>query len=210
MRFLEDRRRKFERRNVVREIRALAADVKAEALDGEARVEGGFDQVDRFAAGRAELRRQLDHRAGVRHANAEHQAGVRRVLLELENLGVVVIRDERLVLVQFDQRGDILNRIRVDDFVPDEILPLFGRQVLDVLVDQAKLGHRGHVKARAGFIERLDDFRIGVRLHRVVRLHARQVFLERGVVLAQFVMVDDEERCAMVFGQFLERGLRDH
>ena len=80
---------------------------------------------------------------------------------------------------------------------------LAGR-VLDVLVHQAKLGHRGHVETRAGFVKRLDDRRIGIRLHRVVRLHARQVLLERRVVLAQFVVVDDEQRRAVFLGQFLE------
>ena len=69
----------------------------------------------------------------------------------------------------------VLDRVGVDDLVPDEVLALLGRQVLDVLVDDEELGHRGHVEAGAGLVERLDDGRVGVGLDRVVGLHARQV-----------------------------------
>ena len=48
MSLLEYRRRKFQRRHVVRKIRALAADVKAEPFDREACIERRLDQVNRF------------------------------------------------------------------------------------------------------------------------------------------------------------------
>ena len=48
---------------------------------------------------------------------------------DLVDLGVVVVGDERLVLVELLERGDVLDRVGVDDLVPDEVLPLFGRQV---------------------------------------------------------------------------------
>jgi hypothetical protein len=40
----------------------------------------------------------------------------------------------------------------------------FGRQVLDVLVDDHELGHRGDVEARALLVEGADDLRVGLAL----------------------------------------------
>ena len=120
---------------------------------------------------------------------------------------VIVVGDQRLVLVQFLQRLVGLDGIGVNDFVPDPVLPLLVRHVLDVFMDDAELRHRGHVEARAGFEQRLDDGRIGVGLDGVVGLDARQIFFERGVVAAQFVVVHHEQRRAVLFGQFFERSL---
>ena len=80
--------------------------MKAEPFDRQARLEGRFDQIDRLAPDGAELRRQFDDRAGVGHANPQHQAGVRCVLLQLPNLGVIVVRHQRLVGIQLDERFD--------------------------------------------------------------------------------------------------------
>ena len=108
---------------------------------------GGLDQLHRLARGRAELRRQLDHRPGVRHAQPQGQTGVRGVLANLADLLEVVVSHQRLVEVEIAERFVRLDRVGVDDLVPDEILPLLRRQVLDVLVDDLELGHRRHVEA---------------------------------------------------------------
>ena len=135
---------------------------------------GGLDQVDGLARGRAELRRQLDHGPGVGHLEPQGQAGVRGVLADLADLLEVVVGHQRLVAVEIAERLVGLDRVGVDDLVPDEVLPLLGRQVLDVLVDDLELGHRGHVEAGPRLVQRPDDGRIGIGLHRVVGLHARQ------------------------------------
>ncbi len=165
------------RGHVVLEVRGLAADVEAQALDDQARLVGGEDQIHRLARGGAELGGQLDHRAGVGHLDAQGQSRLRGVLLDLLDLLVVVVGHQRLVLVQLLQRFVGLDRIGVDDLVPDPVLPLLVGQVLDVLVDDPELRHRGHVEAAAGLVERLHDGRVGVGLDGVVGLDAGQVRL---------------------------------
>ena len=99
---------------------------------------------------------------------------MRGVLADLADLLEVVVGHQRLVRVELLERLVGLDRIGVDDLVPDEVLALLGRQVLDVLVDDEELGHRGHVEAGAGLVERPHDGRIGIGLHGVVGLHAGQ------------------------------------
>ena len=110
-----------------------------------------------------------------------------------------------LYLFELLERLLRLDRVRVDDLVPDEVLALPGRETPDLLVDEHELRERRHVEARARLVERLHDLRRRVRLHGVVRLHARQVALERGVVRADRVVVDDHERRAVLGGQRLEQ-----
>ena len=177
--FLEEVGGEVERGDVVLEVRGLAADVEAQALDDQARLVRGEDEVHGFAGRGAELRGQLDHRAGVGHLEAQREPGLRGVLLDLLDLLVVVVGDQRLVRVQLLQRLVGLDGIGVDDLVPDPILPLLVGHVLDVLIDDAELRHRGHVETRARLVKRLDDGGIGVGLDRVVGLDAGQVLLER-------------------------------
>ena len=60
---------------------------------------------------------------------------MRSILAAFGHLLGVVIYDQRTVRIQFPQRPVCLNGICVDNFVPDEILPLFRRKVPDALVD---------------------------------------------------------------------------
>ena len=62
-------------------------------------------------------------------------------------------------------------------------------------------GHGGHVEAGARLVEGPHDGRIGVGLDRVVGLHAGQVFLELCEVAAELVVVDHEQRRAVLAGQ---------
>ena len=210
LRLLEDVGRERERLDVVLEVRGLAADVEADALDGEADAVGLEDHVDGLAGRGAELRGQLDHRAGVGNLETEGETGVGRVLLDLVDLLDVVEGHERLVLVELLEGGLRLDRVGVDDLVPDPVLPLLGRHALDVLVHGLELGHRGDVEAGALLEERLHDLGQRVGLHGEVGLHAGQVALEGAVVLPELVVVDDEERRAVFLGELLELGLRDH
>ena len=98
-----------------------------------------------------------------------------RVALDFAQLVGVVVGEERLVLVERLQRFLGLDGVGVDDLVPDEILLLLGRQVLDVLVDQQELGQRGHIEAGAGLVQRPDDLRRRIGLHGVIGLHLGQM-----------------------------------
>ena len=191
----------MDRLDVIFGIRALAADVEREALDGEPVLVGVGDQIHRLAGERAKLARQLHHRTGVGHPQPQGEAGVRRVLRDFLDLFVIVVGHQRLVAVELLQRLHRLDRVGVDDLVPDEILPLLGRQLGDVLVDGVKLLHARHVEAAAELVERLHYCRVAVDLHGVVDLHPREMLAEQGVVLAEFVVVDDEQGRAVLLGE---------
>ena len=180
--FLEDVGGQVDGGDVILEVRGLAADVEADALDGQARLVRCQNHIHGFAGRGAEFGGQFDHRAGVGHLQPQRQAGLRRVLLDFPDLLVIVVSDQRLVLVEFLQRLVGLDGIGVNDLVPDPVLPLLVRHVLDVFIDDAELRHRGHVEARAGLEQRLDDGRIGIGLDGVVGLDARQIFFEGRVV----------------------------
>ncbi len=183
---------------------ALAADVKAHALDHQPAGERFADQIHGLARVAAELARQLHHRAGVGNPQPQHQTGVRRVLADLGQFRPVVEGHQRPVLVQRLQCLFRFDRIGVDDLVPNVLLPLGGRQVLDVLVHQLELRQGGDVEARAGAVQRAHDFGRRVGLHGVVGLHLRQVPAERGVVAADDVVVDDDHRRALLPGDRLQ------
>ena len=189
-----------QRLHVVLKIRALAPHVEGQALDRKPGGKGGFDQVDRLAWRGAELGRELDHGSGVGYVHAQNEAGVRRVLLDLTDFSEIVVRDERLVRIQLGQGAVVFDGICVDDLVPNEVLALLGGPVGDVGVNDIELGHRRDVEAGARLEQGAHDFRIWVRLHRVVRLHARQVLLERRVVAPDLAVIDHEERRAVLVG----------
>jgi hypothetical protein len=129
---------------------------------------------------------------------------VRRVLLDLADLGQVVVGDERLVRIQLGEGAIVLHRVGVDDLVPDEVLPLLGWPVFDVFVDDVEFRHGRHIEAGARTKQRVDDVWIGVGLDRVVGLHARQVLAEHGVVAPNLAMIDDEKWRAVLVGELFE------
>ena len=192
--------------DVVLRIRALAADVEREPLDDKIVLVGILDQPDGLSRQGAELARQLNHRAGVRHPHPQREPGVRRVLGDLLHLLVVVIGDEGAVLVELAERLRRLDRVGVDDLVPDEVLPGLLREMLDELMDGVEFLHARHVEAATGLVEGLDDRRIAVDLHGVVDLHPGEVLAEGGVVAAQFGVVDDEQGRAVGLGELEQRG----
>ena len=210
LRLLENVRRQRDGLDVIFKIRRLAADMKADALDGQAEFVGFENHVHRLARRRAEFGGQLHHRAGVRHFQAQHEAGLWRKFFDFPDFLKIVERDERLVLIEFAQCLHRLDGIGVNDLVPNPVLPLLRGQVLDVFVDVLKLRHRGDIEARANFVKRPHDGRIGIGLDRVVSLHARQIFFEHRVVRAQFGVVHDEQRRAVLGGEFFQRGLGNH
>ena len=75
-------RRRVERLNEILKVGALTADVEAQALDHQTQVKGGDDQIHGLAWIAAELGGEFDHRAGVGHAQAQDQAGVRGELFD--------------------------------------------------------------------------------------------------------------------------------
>ena len=191
--------------DVVLRIRALAADVERQPLDDEIVLVGILNEPDGLSRQGAKLARQLHHRAGVRHAHPQRQPGVRRVLGDLLHLLVVVVGDEGTVLVELAERLGRLDRVGVDDLVPDEVLARLLGEILDEMMDGVELLHARHIEAAAGLIEGLDDRRIAVDLHGVVDLHPGEVLAEGGVVAAQFGVVDDEQRRAVGLGELEQR-----
>ena len=209
LRLGEDVRAEVDRLNVILRIGALAADVKRQPFHHQVMVMGILDEVDRFARQGAEFAGEFYHRPRVGHAESEGQAGVRRVLGDLLHLLVIVVGDQRLVAVELVKGLDRLDRIGVDDLVPDEILAGLGGKFPDVFVDRVELLHAGDVETPAKLVERLHDRRITVDLDGVVDLHARKVLAEEGIVFPQFGVVDDEEGRAMFLGE-VEEGFLVH
>jgi len=130
---------------------------------------------------------------------------VRRVPGNLEHFVVVVVRHQRLVRIQLLECLVGLDRVGVDDPVPDEVLALLVRKVFDVLVNGQEFGDAGDIEARARLVERSDDFRRAVGLHGVVDLHPRQILAELGVVVAQRLVIDDNERRPVSLRESKER-----
>ena len=184
--------------------------MEAQPLNDEARPVGFEDEIHRLPGCRAELRRELDHGAGVGHFQAQRESRVRRVFPDLPDLLGVVVRDERLVGVELPQRAVRLDRVGVDDLVPDPVLPFLRRQVLDVFIHDPKFGHGGHVEARARIEQGLHDGGIRQGFDRVVGLDAGQILPEGGVVPAQDFMVHHEERRPVLLCQFLQSPERGH
>ena len=170
---------------------------------------GILNQFHCLAGKGAEFARELHHRTGVGHPQPQRQSCMGRVLGDLLDLLMVVVGHQGLVLIEFVEGFDRLDRVGVDDPVPDEGLPLLGGQIGDELVNGVKLLHARHIKAAAEFVERVDNGRIAVDLHGVVDLNARKVLAERRVVPAEFGMVDDKQRRAVLLGQ-LEQCSRGH
>ena len=106
------------------------------------------------------------------------------MLGDLLDLFLVVIGDQRLVAVKFTQGFDRLDRIGINDFVPDEVLPLLGWQVLDQAVDRMEFLHAGNIEAAAKLIEGFDDCWVAVDLDGVVGLHPGEVLSEGRIVFS--------------------------
>ncbi len=190
---------------VVLRVRALAPHVEAQPLDLEFVVVSEGDQVHGLAGQGAELAGQLHHRSGVGNAQPQHQPRVRRITGDLDDLVVVIVGDQRLVGIEPLQCFNRFNRVRIDDAIPDKILPLFRRKILNQFVNGQKLGHAGDVETGARAVERLHDSRVVVRFNRVVDLDARQILSELRVVFPQRFVVHDDDRRAVFFGQLKQR-----
>ena len=201
----EDVGAEVNRLDVVLRVGALAANVEREPLDDEVVFVGILDQVNRLAGQGPKLAGKLHHRAGVGHTKPQRQPRMRSVLGDLLDLLMIVVGHQRLVAVEFLERLNGLDRVGVDDLVPDEVLTLLRRKLGDVLVDRAKLLNTRHVEAATEFVEGLHDRRVAVDLHRVVDLHAGKVLTEQRVVLPQFGVVDDEQWTAVLLDEFEER-----
>ena len=191
--------------NVVVGIRALAADVEGESFDDEPVVTAALDQVDGLAGRRPELARELYHRACIRDLEPQAETSPRSMLRNLFHFLDVVVGHQRAILIELVEGLDRLDRVGVDDLVPDEVLPFLGGELPDELVDGVKLLHARHVEAAAEFVEGLDDRRIAIHLDCVVGLHPGEVPLEKGVVFPQFGMVHDEQGRAMLLGEVEQR-----
>ena len=103
----------------------LAADVEAEPLDDQPGLDG---RPRSGATASPEAAPNFDDSSTIAPVlgtlKPQGQAGVRRVLADLADLREVVVRHQRLVRVQLAERLVRLDRIGVDDLVPDEVLPL--------------------------------------------------------------------------------------
>ena len=130
---------------------------------------------------------------------------MRRVLRDLLDFLVIIIGHERLVAIELLKRFDRLDRVGVDHFVPDELLPLLRRQLADELVNGVEFLHARNIEAAAELIEGVDDGGGAVDLHRIVDLHTRKMLAKRRIVLAELVVIHDEERRSMLLGEGEER-----
>ena len=71
---------------------------------------------------------------------------------------------------------------------------LLGGHVLDQVIHNVELRHRGHVKAGTCVKQSLDDGGVRVGLHRIVGLDAGQVFFKGGIVPAENLVIDHKKR----------------
>ena len=110
-------------------IRRLASHVKADTFHHQIQLCRPSDQLHRVSRVGAEFGRELDHGAGRRYQQTKHESRVRRIGFYLLNLFLVVERNQRTVLIEFDQSLDPFNRVRIDNPVPDKILTFFRRKV---------------------------------------------------------------------------------
>jgi hypothetical protein len=120
---------------------------------------------------------------------------------DLDHLLIVIVGDQGLIGIQPLERFNRFDRVRVNDAIPDEILPLLRRKILDHFVNVQELGHAGDVETGSGIVERLHDRRVVVSLDRIVDLDARQVLAELLVIFPQHFMVHDHNRRAVLLGQ---------
>ena len=96
---------------------------------------------------------------------------------------MVVVGDQRLVWIKLLERLVRLDRVSVDDAIPDKVLPLPRRKMFDLVVHVQKLGHTRDVEAGPGIVERLHDGWVAVGLDRVIDLHARQVLTKLRIII---------------------------
>jgi len=126
---------------------------------------------------------------------------------DLHHLFVVVISNQRLVWLQEFERFDRFDRVRVNNAVPDVILPFFLRKMLDLLVNSHEFGNTGNVETRAGIVERLYDRGITVSLDGKINLDAGQVLTKLSVIFPERLVVHYNQRRAMRFGQLKQCSL---
>ena len=126
------------------------------------------------------------------------------MLGDLLDFLVVVVCDERLVAIEFLQRLNRLDRIGINNPIPDEILPFLGGQFLDQFVDCVKLLHACHIKTAAEVVESFHNLRVAVDFNGIVNLHAGKVLVKKRVIFAQFAVVDNKQRGAMCLGKLQE------
>ena len=122
-------------------------------------------------------------------------------LLELLN---VVERHEGLVLVEIFQGFEGLDRVCVDDPVPDPVLPFLVRKVFDEVIDNHELGHRSDIETGTEVHEGFYNFGVRVRLDCKIDLNCREILLKLVVVLPDLFMVDYKNRSSLFICQFLE------
>src|SRR5262249_47104388 len=76
--------------------------------------------------------------------------------------------------------------------------------MFDMLIDQHELRQRRHIEARSLLVQRPDNRRFSIGLDCEIRLHLWQVLLEFRVILPNQVMVDHNDRSAMLAGDRLK------
>ena len=120
------------------------------------------------------------------------------------NLLGIVKSHQRLVLIQFLECLPVLDRVGINDLVPDIILALFVRHPPDVAVHQIEFGDGSYIEAGTDIIERFNYGGIRIGLYGVIGLDPRQAPCELGIIAAHGVMIHDEEGRALLTGQFFQ------
>ena len=151
--------------DVDRRVRRLRPDMERDAADvhaGGARLQ---NQRQRFVLVGAVLGAEIDDAAFVLDRDAEQDAGIGRVQAQLGNL-VRVVEGEPLHAVPDagDDVGILLHRVRMEQAL--------GRHARRCR--QRDLRIRGHVNPVDQPLEQPQQLGVGVRLHRVIQLDARQ------------------------------------
>jgi|GEM_PF-4602784 len=193
-------RARTNRFDILGRIARLRAHVEGQAAHADAEAARELDQPEHGARLAAELLRQIDDCVRATEGNAQQELGTLAIAHELLDL-VGVVRDERrhAVAQRIADVAVALDRVRVN--------AALGRNALRL--DELHLARGRKIEEGAFVAQRRDDRSVRQRLQRVMQIDARQRSLERMVLTAHLLAVENEERRAEARDQRTDFSFRE-